>query len=1534
MKQAFVLAGLATLLAAPFGLDAGTLVAEPEAQAWETPCFLGKPFWPLFAKLNHTPDVPGQPKVVAGSSVGLENLPLTQEYVSQIRTHSGTAGIAKYRRARGNGGARDAKGNRIYYTEIPESERHQGPYTLRHLYGTDYGDYLYEGDWSECRLWNPVQGMPFMLGIDESRPCFCLDGLDRGDKADFAAWQAKRPGFLGFSAMGEIDSDAGNYINAMDGTGGFAKVEGAMREDFERRFPVPRDRYDFLRFMRDCWKTEVKFHFGVDRFWPLYCNNHTLAHINAKMGAVGLQNEISSSQGSPWTWSGAYTRGASRQWGIPFTWYCATFYRGFRRDQAPGSKPVSGDNRWPRDGKPSKKRPAYCGASLSLTARQKYYGWLIGAAMIQDEPWTMLSASAENGVPCPSPYAKVFNDVYVRSTKIDRGAPLTPVALLTPLTETVTRGGYVNGRLPGGGQADLFNLPACFFTLQPVRETVASYPMLMERRRQGDEGCLFNSPFGEIWDVLVADAGQPTDRLAAALAHYPAAFLIGTYRPKDLDRAALKTYVENGGTLFLSADYVREGLVDAAFAGVSFGDEKRPSGESLLDEKGRQVESLGGAYELYSGAPAAGTRPLLKDEKGQVVAYVRALGRGRVVVTCARRSMPALYFNAPYAFNDRTYQELRLKIISGDGQLGLLRYLFDRVQRETIPVAVEGDIQWGVNKTEKGYLVWLINNKGVVKYYGEPQELDATKTAKVRLTSRLSGDWTMRDADNGTVLDGACVSVGPGDVRFVTVEPALTGDAFTLVRDGAPVVRIVTDPRVDAAVRAFREEAAKCLDGRLIETVEADPSDGARIVFDIKTPAVAKEDAFAITFPDARTMKVSCTAVSARWALNRVLTEAFGIRYLSPCKLPDGGSFNVYPPAKTVSLPRRTIVQPAYPYWMLRSLDYRSEAWNASWDMKGIRATHRILVDCFPMHKYAEKGDWPEEILPVLKGRKYRPPAAGKPLDPNPFRAIKQFRKTCGVHWNPCLSNPKSAEIAIANLNELLEKDPTRRFVHLDICDNGGMCECESCRRINGDRRTSMNHPDCGGTYWPWVNAVAEGVSKTHPDVYFVTLAYREVVDPPAMKLHPHVIVRVCFELGAMIDDAVRARRLETMRKWSQSASLIELYDYVHGQEFYCLPRVDFTHQSAYIAELARDYGVCGYYGECGGAMQTPLNGPRYFLIAEALKGNPSDPWTLAETWCREAVGPSAARLLVDYFRFWEALRTGEAIRRTPWFRHSVGNIYMGLGGTQDVTALAKGDMTKCRSLMEEVVAKADTPDRLCRAKALMEAFRLSEDAAQAMFAEILRPEGNLASAADAVELLRQLPAARAALERLKKNFYVGNFCLSAVEAGHQCNLAQVSTFAGDPVVRAALEAAAADASLPSTLRAMLRVWGGETHANLLTNGSFPRGAKDLAAEISVPVSPGHTYLVLFDAMSPTGSAEGRFSYRISPWHATGPRRHLHGRDLDLPAGQWQHYSCAVTTVSGDLSLRGNFYSKNYEEGEKVLLDNVRVYDLGDGSCP
>lgn len=193
-----------------------------------------------------------------------------------------------------------------------------------------------------------------------------------------------------------------------------------------------------------------------------------------------------------------------------------------------------------------------------------------------------------------------------------------------------------------------------------------------DARRHGEQGCLYNSPFACFWDVLVPDAGQEPSAFRKALSAYPCAVLVGTgFRDDMLDTGSLAAYVRDGGTLIVSSDQVARGWVPAE---EGKGKVVVLPADELLSERLRGVHLTGEAFAKAN------------DE-----------------------------------------------VLSGAVRSERLKKLLLQVQDELMPVRVRGDVQWGVNRTKSGWLVWCFNNRGVIKYSDEPETFDMTKTAKVEI---------------------------------------------------------------------------------------------------------------------------------------------------------------------------------------------------------------------------------------------------------------------------------------------------------------------------------------------------------------------------------------------------------------------------------------------------------------------------------------------------------------------------------------------------------------------------------------------------------------------------------------------------------------------------------------------------------------------------------------------------------------------------------------------------------------------------------
>ena len=109
----------------------------------------------------------------------------------------------------------------------------------------------------------------------------------------------------------------------------------------------------------------------------------------------------------------------------------------------------------------------------------------------------------------------------------------------------------------------------------------------------------------------------------------------------------------------------------------------------------------------------------------------------------------------------------------GAKQFSLVRFLLEMVQDETMPVDVEGNIQWGVNKTTDGWLVWLMNADGVEKFRGERQRIDLSRTSVVNVRMKSGAPANVTDARTGlgvpTVGGAFQVNVMPGEWRIFKV---------------------------------------------------------------------------------------------------------------------------------------------------------------------------------------------------------------------------------------------------------------------------------------------------------------------------------------------------------------------------------------------------------------------------------------------------------------------------------------------------------------------------------------------------------------------------------------------------------------------------------------------------------------------------------------------------------------------------------------------------------------------------------------------
>lgn len=162
-------------------------------------------------------------------------------------------------------------------------------------------------------------------------------------------------------------------------------------------------------------------------------------------------------------------------------------------------------------------------------------------------------------------------------------------------------------------------------------------------------------------------------------------------------------------------------------------------------------------------------------------------------------------------------------------------------------------------------------------------------------------------------------------------------------------------------------------------------------------------------------------------------------------------------------------------------------------------------------------------------------------------------------------------------------------------------------------------------------------------------------------------------------------------------------------------------------------------------------------------------------------------------------------------------------------------------------------------------------------------------------------------------------------------------------------------------LRGMIKIWLGAKVKNLIPNGSVEKASplptgwngirlgarrntefaskgkyslkarQSLMLEYVVNVEKNKTYLLIFSAFIPKGSAEGRLHYMITPRHGKRARNHIRNLDIALPGGAWQTFTGAVTIApERQDNIAIHIWARKYEKDESIWIDDVQLYCLDD----
>jgi hypothetical protein len=549
----------------------------------------------------------------------------------------------------------------------------------------------------------------------------------------------------GRAALGLLDGELrGQFLGWISGESiGYVYEAVAARltlkPEMTRREMLEAYRAAYQRALEEKWAATFHAPAGAmwDRLIPAQATSTTAyAHALFGWGVRTLGMETAAVQ--PVTAMRiAFVRGAARQHGGNFLYYHAPNF-GDTATTFTKAQNFAGPDHFFHS-----RYGATMGPSLSWYRKSYYLYYMSGASAVfleQGHDQFFKPGPGEHPFQL-NPLGRVTEE-FIRFAQEHphRGTPYTPVAFLLD---------------PAHGW-DMTDYPQRPFGVSPVgradralRELflAAYHPAAVDEGEPAtaDRQAFTSAAFGDVFDVLVA-----SEEKADAVDAYRALVVGGRVEWTPAWGRRLKAYAERGGTVVLNAAQTK-GLPPDLTGVRQLGATAEADDASCL-APGEQRADLAGQVYAYERVEPAGAEVLMKTPAGDPLVTVRRIGRGRVVF-CAVPDLLGL--------------DERL--------VPAAAHLLAHLAAGAAPVRVRGDVEYLFNRNARGWVVTLINNRGVYKPQQGLAQVNRSESAAVTLEGDGAHVGRATEWTTGEVLKvsrgSLVVNVPPGGVRIVELTP-------------------------------------------------------------------------------------------------------------------------------------------------------------------------------------------------------------------------------------------------------------------------------------------------------------------------------------------------------------------------------------------------------------------------------------------------------------------------------------------------------------------------------------------------------------------------------------------------------------------------------------------------------------------------------------------------------------------------------------------------------------------------------------------
>ena len=580
---------------------------------------------------------------------------------------------------------------------------------------------------SPLRAWLEKSKAPFYIMTNYASGAY----TEKNGPATYAALT----GPLADQFMGYIHGEA-------FGTGGVSLPDKPLGKD--RREHVDLTGKQFVKQQAEQWskiyKTTVPETHWSKGVACLSVDSIALAHLYHHTGAKVVGYELDATN-THTPMRIAFERGAARQYGGTWINYASGNFGDACNYFT--QNPVV-----PR-GAPSWFHSKYAvtdGVSIGWYRKMYYLNHLSGVSAIFWEQglgnqW-MIPGPGKHGVQL-SPFGRATEDFLAFAERIpDRGEPVAPVGILLSHGHAFERVNYSCKMLHVFGETDADRELREFFNVcwHPVG-VVEGHPAAP------DVQSMPNGRYGNIFDVLV---DRPEK--AAALKNYPVIWAAGDVNLEPLAKE-IDAYVKAGGTLVVNVEAARKFppalLGFAPTANLIRAEEWAPTGDAARSTTPFQVVEIKPTTAQTLATAGKDVPVLVRNKVGDGAVITVLVPRGLGI---DERAHPVL----PYLMNGLTADLLPVRVEMPDGK------------------RPAGEIQYQVNRTKDGYVVMLMNNRGVDKTQNGVARVDRRQFVDVVIATKLplkgAKEWTgPRDFAPATAAGETTmkVRVHPGDVQVI-----------------------------------------------------------------------------------------------------------------------------------------------------------------------------------------------------------------------------------------------------------------------------------------------------------------------------------------------------------------------------------------------------------------------------------------------------------------------------------------------------------------------------------------------------------------------------------------------------------------------------------------------------------------------------------------------------------------------------------------------------------------------------------------------